>query len=432
MKITMIGIGYVGLATGCCLANFGNDVICLDNDTEKISMLNKGILPIYEPGLKEMLDSNVKAGRLSFTCETGKAIQGSDIIMIAVGTPEGEDNRPDMRYVWKVAEDIGKYMNGYKVIVDKSTVPIGTADKVKEIISKNQKIKYDFAVVSNPEFLREGSAVKDFSVPDRIVIGVEDKRAEEMMMKIYGAVARTGKPIIVTSVRSAEMIKYASNAMLAVRISFMNQLSPLCEKMGADIKEVAKGMGYDTRIGPRFLQAGIGYGGSCFPKDVHAITSTLKENGCDASLLDAVSSINERQKSSLLPKIKSLMRDLHGKKIAVWGLAFKPKTDDMREAPSVVIIRQLQSEGAHVIAYDPVARKNAEHILVDVDYAKSPYDAVKGVHCLVIATEWDEFRELDFEKIKALMAEPNIADGRNIYDPKLMKEQGFNYISVGR
>jgi len=407
-------------------------VICLDTDAEKISTLNNGILPIFEPGLKEILDSNVKANRLSFTCDTKTAIQSSQIIMIAVGTPEGENKKPNMDYVKKAAKDIGKYMNGYKVIVNKSTVPVGTADMVKDIVLKNQIVKCDFSVVSNPEFLREGSAVKDFSVPDRVIIGVEDKNAEEMMVHIYGAVARTGKPIIITSIRSAEMIKYASNAMLATRISFMNQLSPLCEKVGADIKEVAKGMGYDARIGPRFLQAGIGYGGSCFPKDVHAIASALKENDCDASLLDAVDSINERQKNSLLPKIKSLVHNLHGKRIAIWGLAFKPRTDDIREAPSIVIIQQVQSEGAHVAAFDPVARKNAESLLKDIEYMSNPYDAIKGAHCLIIATEWDEFRELDFEKVKHLMAEPNIVDGRNIYDPKSMKKLGFKYISIGR
>ncbi len=432
MKIGVIGTGYVGLTDGCCLANFGNDVICVDIDSIKISKLKQGIMPIYEPGLKEILDNNVKAGRLIFTTDIKHAIENSDIIMIAVGTPEGLDHRPDMKYVWSVAADIGKYMNGYKVVVDKSTVPVGTADTVRKIIIENQPIKHDFAVVSNPEFLREGSAVKDFSLPDRIVLGVEDKKAEEMMVNLYSAVARTGKPIIVTSIRSAEMIKYASNAMLATRISFMNELASLCEVLGADIKEVAKGMGYDTRIGPRFLQAGVGYGGSCFPKDVQALIHMLKDNHCNASLLDAVDSINDRQKASLLPKIKKLLPLLKDKTVAIWGLSFKPKTDDMREAPSIVVIQQLQSEGAKVVAFDPVAEENAKLLFKDVEYAKTPYDAVNNADCLIIITEWDEFRELDFEKVKSLMHSYNIVDGRNIYTPLNMKKLGFNYISIGR
>ncbi|MFH1439359.1 MAG: UDP-glucose/GDP-mannose dehydrogenase family protein [Candidatus Woesearchaeota archaeon] len=430
MRITMVGTGYVGLTTGACLANLGNDVICLDIDEKKIAMLNKGEMPIYEPGLKDLVLRNVEEGRLRFTTDTKYAIESSDIIFIAVGTPEGEDGGADLKYVLGVAESIGKNMNGYKLIVNKSTVPVGTADKVRDTIKHHTKL--DFDVCSNPEFLREGNAIMDFLSPDRVVIGVDNCKAKDAMIKIYKGIERTGNPIMVTDIKSAEMIKYASNAMLAARISFMNQLSPLCEKMGANIKEVAKGMGLDKRIGPRFLQAGVGYGGSCFPKDVKALMETLKQNDCDSSILDAVDNVNDKQKLYVIPKIQSMLGDIKGKKIALWGLAFKPKTDDMREAPSIVIIKELQKLGANIRAFDPVAQKESKKHLSNIEYAKTPYEAVECADCLVVVTEWNEFRHLDFNKIKSAMAQPNIVDGRNIYEPREMRELGFNYNSVGR
>ena len=430
MKITVIGTGYVGLVAGTCLAELGNDVICLDIDQSKIDNLNNNIMPIYEPGLKELVDRNKKESRLKFTTDKEQAIQDSQVIFIAVGTPMGENHEADLRFVKSVAEDIGKYMQEYKVIVDKSTVPVGTADKVKAIIKENQTQPIEFDVVSNPEFLREGSAIKDFQNPDRVIIGSESEKAKELMTQIYKAVARTGRPILHTDVKSAELIKYASNAMLATRISFMNELSHLAEKVGADIKKVAQGMGLDTRIGPRFLQAGVGYGGSCFPKDVQALIQTLKNNGCHSKILTAVEDANQLQKLSLLPKLKKLLPDLKDKTIAIWGLAFKPKTDDIREAPALVIIDQLIKEGAKINAFDPIAEKNAKKLFPDIKYSSNPYDSLENADALIIVTEWDEFRQLYKEKIKELLNTPNIIDGRNIWEPKEMEK--FNYIGVGR
>jgi len=432
MKITVVGSGYVGLVVGTCLSELGNDVICLDVDAEKIDKLNNGILPIYEPGLDELFKRNKREGRLIFTTNKEKAIRDSQVIFIAVGTPMGENHEADLRFVKAVAKDIGTYMEDYKVIVDKSTVPVGTAEMVKKTIKDAQKKDIEVDVVSNPEFLREGSAIKDFQNPDRVVIGSDSEKAKQIMDKIYRAVARTGRPVLHTDIKSAELIKYASNAMLATRISFMNELSHLAEKAGADIKMVAKGMGLDTRIGSRFLQAGVGYGGSCFPKDVQALVQTMKQHGCNASILTAVEEVNQKQKLSLIPKIQKLVSDLKGKTIAVWGLAFKPKTDDMREAPAIMIINELQKLGAKIKVFDPVAEENAKKLLKDVEYAPNPYSALEGADALIICTEWDEFRDLDKEKIKSLLKQPNIIDGRNIYDPKEMKELGFNYICVGR
>ncbi len=432
MNITMIGAGYVGLITGACFANLGNNVICMDVDKEKIAMLNKGEMPIFEPGLKELAEHNIKERRLHFTTDSKEAITSSEVIFICVGTPSKEDGTADLKYVFEAARNIGKHMDSYKVVVDKSTVPVGTSEKIKQIIKENQAEQREFDIVSNPEFLREGLAISDFTIPDRIVIGVESGKAKEAMIKLYRAIERTGRPILVTDIKSAEIIKYASNGMLAARISFMNMLAPLCESVGADVKLVAKGMGLDSRIGPRFLQAGIGYGGSCFPKDVRAMIRTLEEQGCDASILQAVDETNERQKESLLPKIKKFLPDLKGKKIALWGLAFKPRTDDLREAPSITIIRQLQREGAGIKAFDPVARKVAERLFSSVAYADDPYEAARDCDALIIVTEWDEFRELDFKRIKALMKNPVIIDGRNLYEPGEMKALGFSYQGVGR
>ncbi len=432
MKISVFGAGYVGLVVGSCLAELGNDVICVDIDLNKIKNLKKGNLPIYEIGLKEIIDRNLNEKRIYFTTDSNYAIENSEVIFIAVGTPMKKNNGVDLSFVKSVAEDIGKYMNNYKVIVNKSTVPVGTADIVKQIIKENQRKSVEFDVVSNPEFLREGTALKDFMIPDRIVIGSDSDKAKNIMEKIYESVARTGKPILNTSIRTAELIKYASNAMLATRISFMNELSHLAEKVGADIKKVAQGIGLDSRIGPRFLQAGVGYGGSCFPKDVQALIQTLKQNNCEAKILEAVEEVNQKQKESLLPKIKKLVPSLKGKTITIWGLSFKPKTDDIRGASSLVIINQLQKEGALINVFDPEAQEKTKKILKNINYFKTPYESLKNSSCLVIVTEWDEFRSLDKEKIKKLLKEPNVVDGRNVYDVEDMKEAGFNYISVGR
>ena len=432
MNIAVIGTGYVGLTVGTCMAELGNDVVCVDIDEKKVANLNKGISPIYEPGLEDMLERNFKEKRISFITDIKQAVEKSDAIFIAVGTPPGKDHKADISSVKQVAKDIGTYMNGYKVIINKSTVPVGTAQLVSNIIKENQKEHIDFDVVSNPEFLREGEAINDFMIPERVIIGTESEKARKVMESIYKGVARTNRPIVFTDTKSAEIIKYASNAMLATRISFMNEIAGLCEKAGGDVKEVAKGIGLDSRIGPRFLQAGVGYGGSCFPKDVKALAQTMNHHEVESKILQAVEQVNEEQKKSLLPKIKKLVPDLKGKTIAIWGLAFKPKTDDMREAPSIVIIKQLQEEGAKIKAFDPEAQETAKKILKDVEYTKDIYDAVKDADALVIATEWNEFRSVDKNKIKQLLKQPNIIDGRNVYDPREMKEAGFNYIGIGR
>jgi UDPglucose 6-dehydrogenase len=432
MNITVIGSGYVGLVAGTCFADLGNDVICLDVDPNKIKNLKKGIIPIFEPGLNELVKRNHKEGRLNFTTDKKHAIQSAEIIFIAVGTPMGENHEADLRYVKAVAKDIGHYMQNYKVIVDKSTVPVGTADLVKSIILENQKKKINVDVVSNPEFLKEGAAIKDFMVPDRIVIGTESIKAEKIMKKLYNPLARIDHPIVVTDIKSAELIKYASNAMLATRISFINELSHLAEKVGADIKKVSLGMGLDKRIGSRFLHAGVGYGGSCFPKDVQALIQTLKQYDCKSRILNAVEQVNHDQKLSLIPKVKDLIHNFKNKKIAIWGLAFKPKTDDIREAPALLMISELKKLGCKIIAFDPVAEENCKKLKLNIKYVKRPLDALKGVDCLVIMTEWDVFRSLDKQKIKSLMKHPNIVDGRNIYDKQEMNSLGFKYRCVGR
>ncbi|MBU6391351.1 MAG: UDP-glucose/GDP-mannose dehydrogenase family protein [Planctomycetota bacterium] len=433
MKICCVGSGYVGLVAGTCLADMGNDVICVDVDENKINNLKKGIVPIYEPGLTDMLDRNSREKRITFTTNIKEGIQKSEVVFIAVGTPPDGDDCANISAVISVAENIGRYINGYKVIVNKSTSPVGTLDKIEKVIKsfrKNPSVKYD--LVSNPEFLREGEAIKDFTNPDRIVIGVQSKKAKNIMASIYDGISRTDKPIMFTDIRSAELIKYASNAMLATRISFMNEMAQLCEKVGGDIKAIARGIGLDSRIGPRFLQAGVGYGGSCFPKDVKALIQTMKSNGIEAGILAAVDKVNEKQKRSLIHKIKKLVPTLNGKSIAIWGLAFKPKTDDMRDAPSLVIINQLQEAGAKVKTFDPEAQKTAKKILKGVTYCKDPYTTVAGCDALVIVTEWNEFRDIDLKKIKQLLKHPNIVDGRNIYEPQEMKKLGFNYLCVGR
>ena len=431
MKLAVAGTGYVGIVTGTGFANLGNEMICYDIDSKKVNMLSKGELPIYEPGLGEIFRRNLDAGRLRFTTDNIEAIQNSEIIFICVGTPSSPDQAADLSAVKQVAESIGRYMNDYKVVVNKSTVPVGTADLVRDIIKKNQQGDIPFDVVSNPEFLREGAAVKDFENPDRIIIGTDSKRAEEIMASLYRAKARTGRPILITNIRSAEIIKYASNAMLATRISFMNQLSRLCEASGADIKDVARGLGLDNRIGSRFLHAGLGYGGSCFPKDIRALIATLKEHGCESDLFEAVHRINEKQRAVAVEKLKSVL-DINGSTVAVWGLSFKPKTDDVREAPALDVIEDLKKMGATVHAFDPVAMDNAKKEIKDVKFFENPYETIRDCDALIVVTEWDEFRNLDMRAVKVLLKQPIVVDGRNIYDPEEMKELGFTYLGIGR
>ncbi|MBI2580251.1 UDP-glucose/GDP-mannose dehydrogenase family protein [Candidatus Woesearchaeota archaeon] len=434
MKIALMGTGYVGLVTGACLASLGNDVICVDIDDEKVSNLRKGVIPFFEPGLRDMVEMNLAQKRLMFTTDSELAIRNSDVIFIAVGTPSAPDGdgKADLSAVFAAAEHIARYMDSYKVIIVKSTVPVGTCHRLKEFIGQKQKKPVEFDVASNPEFLREGEAVNDFMIPDRVVVGADNGKVKDVMLSIYKPIERTGKPILVTDVKSSELIKYANNAMLATRISFMNELSHLCEKVGADIKTIARGIGLDGRIGPRFLQAGIGYGGSCFSKDVRALIHMLRESGCSSKLLEAVDAVNEAQKLSIIPKIRKLAPDLKGKRVTVWGLSFKPKTDDLRDAPSIVIINELQKLGAEVYAFDPVSERNARLVLGNVHFADTPLGALEGSHCLVIVTEWDLFRELDKNRMKLLMAEPVVIDGRNIYEPEEMRSLGFNYVGVGR
>lgn len=431
MRLTVAGTGYVGLVTGAGFANLGNDLICFDIDKAKIDLLSGGVVPIYEPGLEEIYRRNLKTGRLKFTTDAQKAVQESDIIFICVGTPEDEHQNADLTAVKEVAATIGKHINDYKIVVNKSTVPVGTADLVKQIIKENQQNQIEFDVVSNPEFLREGAAVKDFENPDRIVIGTDSPKAEKIMTSLYRTRARTDRPIMVTDIRSAEIIKYASNAMLATRISFMNQLSYLCEKTGADIKQVAKGIGLDNRIGPRFLQAGLGFGGSCFPKDVKALISTLQEYDCDSDLFEAVDRINDKQKSIVVQKLQSIM-DIKDSTIAIWGISFKPKTDDIREAPALTVIRTLQNLGANIHACDPVAIENAKNVLSNVKFFENPYETIRDCDALIVATEWNEFRNLDMRAVKILLKRPIVIDGRNIYDPNEMRDIGFTYMGIGR
>jgi UDPglucose 6-dehydrogenase len=436
MKLLFIGSGYVGLVSGTCFADLGNEVTCLDVIKEKIDKLNQGIIPIYEPGLKELADHNIKQGRLKFTTDAESAIRGAEVIFICVGTPSLANGDADLSYIKSAAESIGKHINDYKVIVDKSTVPVGTAENVRRIIEgeiKKRRKKIAFDVVSNPEFLKEGAAVKDFQNPDRIVIGSSSEKARAIMAKLYTPISRLNKPIMFTSEKNAELIKYASNAMLATRISFMNEMSFLCEEVGADIKEVAKGMGLDSRIGSRFLQAGCGYGGSCFPKDVKAMAQMLEQYGFSSNLMRTVDYINERQKRSIVPKLKKFLPKLEGKTIAIWGIAFKPRTDDIREAPALTVIDQLIKEYAIVKAYDPEGIENAKsQIKKGVVFTSNAIEAVKGADALILLTEWDEFRGADFKKIRKLMKQQIIIDGRNIYDPVEMKKLGFKYVGVGR
>jgi len=436
MKVAVVGTGYVGLVAGTCFADTGNEVICVDIDQKKIDMLKRGEVPIYEPGLEEMIKRNAREERLTFTTDIASSVQKSQIIFIAVGTPPDEDGSADLKHVLAVARDIGKHMNGFKVVVDKSTVPVGTADKVKEEIKKHTD--HDFAVVSNPEFLKEGAAIADFMKPDRVVIGTSNEEAAEIMRNLYAPFVRTGKPIIVMDERSAELTKYAANALLATKISFINEIANLCNRVGANVDWVRKGIGSDVRIGPYFIFPGTGYGGSCFPKDVKAIIKTASEYDMDFRILKAVEEVNAEQKTVLFNDIKKYFKgDLKGKTIAMWGLSFKPKTDDMREAPAIEMIKSLNAAGAKVQAHDPEAMNEAKRVLGDrinngLTLHDKRYDALEGADALVIMTEWNEFREPDFFLIKETLKSPAIFDGRNIYDTKRMQKYGLDYFSIGR
>ena len=437
MKISVVGTGYVGLVSGTCFSETGIDVVCVDIDTRKIENLNNGQIPIYEPGLLDLYKRNVEKGRLSFTTDLKSSLVDADAVFIAVGTPPDEDGSADLKYILGITREIGKNIDHYMVIVTKSTVPVGTSAKVKRVIQEEllkRKEEVPFDVASNPEFLKEGNAVDDFLKPDRIVVGTESAEAKKMMEKLYKPFLLNGHPIIFMDILSSEMTKYTANAMLATKISFMNDVANLCEIVGADVNSVRKGIGSDVRIGHKFIYPGTGYGGSCFPKDVQALVRTADENGYSLDILKAVEAVNYRQKSVLYGKMKHHFGgDLKGKKFGMWGLAFKPKTDDMREAPSLVIIDHLLNEGAEVVAYDPVAMEEAKRILGDkISFANDEYDACIDVDALIVVTEWSEFRIPNFRVLKKLLKNNVIFDGRNIYEPEEMKEMGFTYYSIGR
>jgi UDPglucose 6-dehydrogenase len=432
VKVAVVGTGYVGLVAAACFAVTGNNVVGADINEDKISRLNSGEIPIYEPGLEELTHRNQQAGRLSFTTDVASSIAASEVVFIAVGTPPGEDGSADLKYVLAVADTIGRHMTREIVVVDKSTVPVGTAGKVAAAIKRNAK--FPFHVVSNPEFLKEGAAIDDFMKPDRVVVGVDSEHARRVMEDLYSPYVRTGHPIIVMDVASAELTKYAANAMLATRISFMNDMANLCEKVGANIDMVRAGIGTDGRIGPAFLFPGPGYGGSCFPKDVKALAKTARENGMALRVLEAVESVNDDQKRRLFQKLSEIFGGkLKGKRIALWGLAFKPRTDDMRDAPSLTLIDDLLAAGASVVAHDPVAMDEARHRLGDrIAYGENEYAAIAGADALAVVTDWHEYRHPDFDRIKAQLRSPVIVDGRNLYSGERLRELGFTYRSIGR
>ena len=431
-KICMIGTGYVGLVTGACFADFGNSVLCVDVDSEKIELLKNSIVPFYEPGLKEFIERNTARKRLGFSDDVEWGIRESEVIFIAVGTPSLPDGSADLSQVFSVSEKIAQNMTEYKVVVNKSTVAVGTGEKVAEVIRSHQKKSIPFDVVSNPEFLREGSALEDFMRPDRVVIGATSDRAMDIMSEIYRPLYLLETPIIKTKLETAELIKYASNAYLSTRISFINEIADLCERVGADVNVVAKAMGLDGRIGPKFLHAGAGYGGSCFPKDTRALITIAETAGSQVSIVKAAVAVNQRQREIVFQKIQKLNETLQGKCIGFLGLSFKPKTDDMREAPSITVIQNLLQHKTKIKAYDPVAQENARKILKDIEYCNDPYGVAENADTLVVMTEWNEFRELDFPRIKELMNTPKIVDARNVYDPEKMRELGFEYIGIGR
>lgn len=431
MRVAIIGSGYVGLVAGACLAETGNDVVCADVDEGKIAALKANRIPIYEPGLEALVTRNQAEGRLGFTTDVGQAVEHGQVVFIAVGTPPGEDGSADLRHVLGVARTIGRHMNEHKVVVTKSTVPVGTAEEVRAAI--RAETGAPFSVASNPEFLKEGAAIDDFMKPDRVVVGVDTELARELLTELYQPFVRTGNPILMMDIPSAEVTKYAANGMLATRLSFMNQIAELCQRVGADVGMVRKGIGTDRRIGPAFLFPGPGYGGSCFPKDVKALVRTAQEIGMPADLWEAVEAVNERQKQVMLGKLQRLLGDLRGRRVAVWGLAFKPETDDMREAPAIPLVEGILAAGGTVSAHDPKAAEVARGIFGDrIDYARDPYEAVEGADALAIVTEWLVYRNPDFERIRGALREPVVVDGRNLFDPGKMARLGFRYASIGR
>ncbi|MEW6512291.1 MAG: UDP-glucose/GDP-mannose dehydrogenase family protein [Bacteroidota bacterium] len=432
MKLSVIGTGYVGLVVGTCFAESGNDVICVDNDIRKLKALRKGESPIFEPGLTDLLKKNIAEKRILFTDSLEKAVRGADIIFLALPTPQSEDGSADLQHVLVVAREIGRLMNGYKVIVTKSTVPVGTADRVREIVARETSFEFD--VVSNPEFLKEGAAINDFMKPDRIVIGTRSPRALALMEDLYAPFVRTGNPLIIMDERSSELTKYAANSFLATKVTFMNEIANLCEQVGADVDLVRKGMGTDVRIGTQFLFAGIGYGGSCFPKDVASLLNTSKQHGHPLEILTAVDAVNKRQKLVIVEKLRNHFKGkTKGLTVTLWGLSFKPNTDDVREAPSLTIIHALTKAGVTIRAHDPAAIGEMKKLTGSaVKYCDNNYDALKGADALMLLTEWNDFRRPDFDRMKSLMRQPVIFDGRNIYDPKVMAERGFAYYGIGR
>ncbi len=432
MHIAVIGTGYVGLVSGACFAEFGVDVTCVDVDKTKIDKLNSGVIPIYEPGLDQIVEKNVRDGRLHFTTDIASAVKQAKVVFLAVGTPPKDDGSPDMSYYQQAAKDVADAMDGYKVLVTKSTVPIGTGKWLKEFVTSNLNVETDFGVASNPEFLREGAAIDDFMRPDRVVIGSNEPKAIEVMKELYRPLYLIETPIVITSLEAAELIKYAANAFLATKITFINEVANLCDAIGCDVHDVARGMGMDNRIGRKFLHPGPGYGGSCFPKDTRALTTVADQFGVETRIVDAVIEANELQRHAMIPKIEKLVGDLSGKKIGMLGLSFKPETDDMRESPAIDIAHKLIEKGATVRAFDPVAMEESKHFITGIEYADDEYDAIEGADALVIVTEWNQFRALDMEKVKGLLAAPRIADLRNIYEPSVMREMGFEYVGVGR
>ena len=432
MQIAVIGTGYVGLVSGACFAEFGIHVTCVDVDAEKINKLNQNIIPIYEPGLDQIVEKNVKAGRLEFTTDLKAAVEKSKVVFFAVGTPPKEDGSPDMSYYQQAAEDVAGAMNGYKVLVTKSTVPVGTGKWLRNFVSELIPEGMTFGVASNPEFLREGAAIEDFMRPDRVVVGSNEPDAIEVMKELYRPLYLIEAPVVITSLEAAELIKYAANAFLATKITFINEIANLCDAIGCDVHDVARGMGMDNRIGRKFLHPGPGYGGSCFPKDTRALTTVADQFGVETRIVDAVIEANDLQRRAMIPKIEKLVGDLSGKNIGVLGLSFKPETDDMRESPAIDICHSLIEQGATVRAFDPVAMEESKHFIKGIEYASDEYDAINGADALVILTEWNQFRSLDLEKVKSLLASPKIADLRNVYEPEDMRELGFEYVGVGR
>jgi len=432
MKIAVIGTGYVGLVTGACFSEFGVDVTCVDVDEGKIEKLKQGIIPIYEPGLDQIVEKNSRDGRLHFTTEIVQAVRDAKVVIFAVGTPPKEDGSPDMSYYEQAAKEVAEAIDGYKVLVTKSTVPVGTGKWLKEFVTANLKTKTDFGVASNPEFLREGAAIQDFMRPDRVVIGSNEPDAIAVMKDLYRPLYLIETPIVITSLEAAELIKYAANAFLATKITFINEIANLCDAIGCDVHDVARGMGMDNRIGRKFLHPGPGYGGSCFPKDTRALTTVADKFNVETRIVDAVIDANDRQRDAMIPKIEKLVGELNGKRIGILGLSFKPETDDMRESPAIDIVHKLIEKGATVSAFDPVAMDEAKHYLNGVEYAEDEYEAIDGADAMVIVTEWNQFRALDLAKVKSLLKAPRIADLRNIYQPADVRALGFEYVGVGR